>query len=49
MIKKFEKEVIEKKPYVSIFVAIHFLENRDIVTLSDSLADNDIVNDDIFG
>lgn len=44
-----KNEIVQKKPYVSVDVVIYSLESRDIVTFSDSLANKDIVNDDIFG
>lgn len=50
MIKKMESEVMDKKPYVSVWVEMLTLDGGDIVTTSkDPDADNDITKDDIFG
>lgn len=49
MIKKQENEVMEKKPYVSIWLEMISLASIDVVTASkDSQAGNDITQDDIF-
>ena len=48
MIKKFEKEVIEKKPYVALWVEKISLDAEDVVTTSDPQKDNDFTQDDIF-
>lgn len=48
MMKKLENEVMEKKSYVSISVDIRLLEGQDVITMSDSMKDNDFIQDDIF-
>lgn len=49
MIKKSEKEVKGKQPYVSVCMEILDFAVNDIITSSqDSLAGNDITKDDIF-
>ena len=50
MIKKLGNEVMEKKPYVSVWLEMLSLDEREVVTASDdSQAENDITKDDIFG
>lgn len=48
MIKKQENEIMEKKPYVSIWLEKISLDGEDIVTTSDPQKDNDFTQDDIF-
>lgn len=49
MVKKSEREVEGKKPYVSVCMNLVELAGTDIVTTSqDSLAEHDITKDDIF-
>ena len=37
-----------KKEYISLEIELFFLNNQDVITSSDSQADNDIVGSDIF-
>ena len=46
MIERSEKEVKEKKRYVSVRVETIFLDKKDVLTAS--LEDNDVPKDDIF-
>ena len=48
MIKKQENEVMEKKPYVSVWLEKIILDGKDVVTTSDPLKDEDITQDYIF-
>lgn len=52
MLQKSEREIIEKKAYVSVLLEVRLLQRRDVITASidDPEADNDQVQDDgIFG
>ena len=49
MMEKSEREVKEKKPYVSACMDIMELAGEDVITTSqDSCAEHDITKDDIF-
>lgn len=48
MVKKLENEEMEKKPYALISVDIRLLDGVDVITMSDSMKDNDFIQDDIF-
>lgn len=46
MIEKSEKEVKEKKQYISVRIETILLDRKDVITTSPS--DNDVNKDDIF-
>ena len=48
MIKKQENEIMEKKPYVSLWLETIVLDGSDVVRTSDPLMGEDITQDDIF-